>query len=100
MKIVFSLPNQCDIRHTGEYKVLIFGDNYRGISSRSRPPEEESQRNEDNAVPFFLIKIQSKKICNIFQQILISFPIFNTLDLICKCLIVFLDALASLVPTL
>ena len=28
----------------GVYKVLIFGDNYRGISSRSRPPEEESQR--------------------------------------------------------
>ena len=32
----------------GEYKVLIFVDNYRGISSRSRPPEEESQRNDDN----------------------------------------------------
>ena len=33
---------------SGEYKVLIFVDNYRGISSRSRPPEEESQRNDDN----------------------------------------------------
>ena len=32
----------------GEYKVLIFGDNYRGISSRSRPPVEESRRNDDN----------------------------------------------------
>ena len=33
---------------SGVYKVLIFVDNYRGISSRSRPPEEESQRNDDN----------------------------------------------------
>ena len=35
----------------GEYKVLIFVDNYRGISSRSRPPEEEIQRNDDNVEP-------------------------------------------------
>ena len=103
---------------TGVYKVLIFGDNYRGISSRSRPPEEESQRNDDNVesckrwykkqtwksvkkliyfvnnfscCTLFLNKdSKQKKLCNIFQQILISFPIFNTLDLICKCLIVFL----------
>ena len=31
----------------GLYKILIFVDNYRGIKSRFRSSEEESQRNDD-----------------------------------------------------
>ena len=33
--------------YPGLYKILIFVDNYRGIKSRFRSPEEEIQRNDD-----------------------------------------------------